>query len=205
MARPARRVSPRQAAKFQTAAEKSIANQIRRDAEKKLARGIQEFAVKSMNTLAQEGPAWTGEFSASWGFAPEGRVPQTPGTTGKIYKYTKNDVPVRDVERFIRDGVTRFNIVNTAPHAGIATDQEEGKFMPPAEHPAPIGDVVKFGTGRPRDEHLRWQITDVADRPGEDVTSQITAEKDWFSTYVQGGGLQQDLSTGFSFGFERAQ
>lgn len=202
MVRRAGRVSSKRAAGYQAAAEKRIANQIRREAERKLARGIQEFAVKSMNTLAQKGPAWTGEFSASWGFAPEGRTPQTPGTTGRIYKYTRNDVPVRDVERFIRDGVTRFSIVNTAPHAAIATDEEEAIFRPPSYFPAPIGDVVAFGTSRPRDEHLRYQIMY---REGDDVTSQITAEKDWFATYLKGGGLQQDLATGFSFGFERAQ
>jgi len=196
--RRARRVSSRQAARFQAAAEKSIANQIRRDAERKLARGIQEFAVRSMNTLAQEGPAWTGEFSASWGFAPEGRTPNTPGTTGRIYKYTKNDVPVRDVERFVRDGVTRFSIVNTSPHAAIATDQEEAMFFPPENQPAPIGDVVAFGTSRPSTEHLRYQIRY---NEGEDVTSQITAEKDWFTTYLRAGGLQQDLNTGFTRGF----
>lgn len=205
MARRAQRISSTQAAKFKAAAEKSIANQIEKEVSKKLARGIQEFAVRSMNELAKQGPAWTGEFSASWGFAPEGRTPQTPGITGKIYKYTRNDVPVRDVERFIRDGVTRFNIVNTSPHAAIATDQEEAKFKPPSEDSVPIGDVVKFGTGRPSGEHFRWQIEDVADNPGEDVTSQITAEKDWFTNYLKGGGLQKDLSTGFSFGFERAQ
>lgn len=200
--RRAGRVSSRRAAGYQAAAEKSIANQMRRDAERALARGIQEFAVKSMNSLAQEGPAWTGEFSASWGFAPEGRTPETPGTTGRIYKYTRNDVPVRDVQRFIRDGVTRFSIVNTSPHAAIATDEEEAMFRPPSDFPAPIGDVVAFGTSRPSTEHLRYQIRY---EEGEDVTSQITAEKDWFTTYLKGGGLQQDLATGFSFGFERAQ
>lgn len=200
--RRARRATPRQASAYRAAAEKSIGNQIRRDIENKLARGIQGFAVKSMNELAQRGPAWSGEFSASWGFAPEGRTPNTAGTTGKIYKYTKNDVPVRDVQRFVRDGVTRFSIVNTSPHAAIATDQEEGVFAPPANQPAPIGDVVKFGTGRPSDEHFRWQIRDVAENPGEDVTSQITAEKDWFATYLRGGGLQQDLNTGFTREFK---
>ena len=202
MARRAGRITSAQAAKFKAAAEKSIANQIEKETNKRLARGIQEFAVRSMNELAKQGPAWTGEFSASWGFAPEGRTPQTPGTTGKIYKYTRNDVPVRDLERFIRDGVTRFNIVNTSPHAAIATDQEEATFRPPSEDSVPIGDVVKFGTSRPSTEHFRYEIRY---EEGEDVTSQITAERDWFKTYLEGGGLQKDLRVGFSFGFERAQ
>lgn len=198
--RRAGRISSAKASKFRAAAEKSIASQIERDIDKKVARGIQEWAVQSMNTLAQAGPAWTGEFSASWGFAPEGRTPSTPGTTGKIYKYTKNDVTLREVQAFVRDGVTRFSIVNTSPHAAIATDQEEARFFPPEGFPAPIGDVVAFGTSRPSTEHLRYEIRY---EEGEDVTSQITAEQDWFTTYLEGGGLQQDLNIGFTRGFTR--
>lgn len=154
--------------------------------------------MRSMNNLAQAGPAWSGEFSASWGFAPEGVTPNTPGTTGRIYKYTKNDVSLRDVERYIRDGVTRFSIVNTAPHAAIAIDEEEAMFAPPAYQIDPIGTNIQYGTGRPSSEHPRWQIRN---EPGEQITSQITAPKDWFPNYVKGGGLQGDLSRAFSVSF----
>ena len=198
--RRARRVSSRQAAGFQAAAEKSIANQMRRDAERKLARGIQEFAVRSMNTLAQEGPAWTGEFSASWGFAPEGRTPNTPSTTGRIYKYTKNDVTVRDVERFIRDGVTRFSIVNTSPHAAIAIDEEKGVFKNDGSTPLKEREL---GSGRDQPS-LRYDIGEIVTQESESSASR-TADPDWYATYLLGGGLQKDLSAGFSFGFERAQ
>lgn len=198
--RRARRVSSRQAARFQAAAEKSIANQIRRDAERRLARGIQEFAVNSMNTLAQKGPAWTGEFSASWGFAPEGRTPNTPGTTGRIYKYTKNDVPVRDVERFVRDGVTRFSIVNTSPHAEIAIDEEKGVFKNDGSTPLKEREL---GSGRDQPS-LRYDIGEIVTQESESSASR-TADPDWYTTYLLGGGLQKDLSVGFSFGFERPQ
>ena len=197
--RRARRATARQSAAAAAKAEKSIAVQLEKDVRKKVARGLQEFAVKSMNTLAQQGPAWTGEFSASWGFAPEGRTPQTPGTTGRIYRYGRKDVPVRDLERFLKDGVTRFSIANTAPHAGIATDEVESMFSPPEFQIDPIGENISYGTGRPDQEHLRWQI---ANDPGEDITSQITAEKDWFPNYLRGGKFQKDLNDGFSFGFE---
>ena len=79
-----------------------------------MAKGIQGFAVKSMNSLAQAGPAWTGEFSASWGFAPAGMTPSTPGSTGEIHRYTKNDVTLRDVTAYLKDGRDRFVIVNTS-------------------------------------------------------------------------------------------
>jgi hypothetical protein len=198
--RSARRISSTQAAKFKASAEKSIANQAKKDVEKKLARGIQEFAVRSMNTLAQEGPAWTGEFSASWGFAPEGRTPNTPGITGRIYKYTKNDVLLRDVQRFIADGVTRFSIVNTSPHAAIAIDEEKGVFKNDGSTPLKEREL---GSGRDQPS-LRYDIGEIVTQESESSASR-TADPDWYATYLLGGGLQKDLSSGFSFGFERAQ
>ena len=198
--RRARRATPRQASAYRAAAEKSIGNQIRRDIENKLARGIQGFAVKSMNELAQRGPAWSGEFSASWGFAPEGRTPNTAGTTGKIYKYTKNDVPVRDVQRFVRDGVTRFSIVNTSPHAAIAIDEEKGVFKNDGSTPLKEREL---GSGRDQPS-LRYDIGEIVTQESESSASR-TADPDWYTTYLLGGGLQKDLSAGFSFGFERAQ
>lgn len=200
MVRRARRISSTQAAKFKAAAEKSITNQIEKEVNKKLARGIQEFAVRSMNELAKRGPAWTGEFSASWGFAPEGRTPQTPGTTGKIYKYTRNDVPVRDVERFVRDGVTRFNIVNTSPHAAIAIDEEKAVFKNDGKTPLK---EQEFGSGRDQPS-LRYDIGELVG-PESSPSASRTADPDWYFTYLLGGGLQKDLNVGFSFGFERAQ
>ena len=198
MARRAQRVSSAQAAKFKAAAEKSIASQIEKELNKKLARGIQEWAVQTMNSLAEQGPAWTGEFSASWGFAPEGRTPQTPGTTGKIYKYTRNDVPVRDVERFVRDGVARFSIVNTSPHAAITTDEEKAVFKNDGKTPLK---EQEFGSGRDQPS-LRYDIGELVG-PESDSSASRTADPDWYSTYLLGGGLQKDLNTGFTRGFER--
>lgn len=196
--RRARRASASQRARNTARAQQRGLQELADNARKATARAIQDFAVRSMNSLAQAGPAWSGKFSASWGFAPEGVAPNTPGTTGRIYRYTKNDVSLRDVERYIRDGVTRFSIVNTAPHAAIAIDEEEATFFPPAYQIDPIKTNIEYGTGRPSTEHLRWQIRN---EPGEDITSQITAPKDWFPNYVKGGGLQGDLSKAFAVSF----
>lgn len=210
MVRRAGRQTPSQLAKRRAVAEGILARETRKNTERALARGIQEFAVRSMNSLAEAGPAWTGEFSASWGFAPAGVTPNTPGTTGRVYRYTRSNVPVRDVERHIRNGVTRFNIVNTSPHASIAVDEDEGLFRPVAG--GPIKEPVEEGWGRPEDPHMRWQIGQTPrsaknsryEGELEEPNSQITAEKDWFETYRRAGQLQRDLSAGFTFGFESA-
>lgn len=165
-----------------------------------MAKGIQGFAVKSMNSLAQAGPAWTGEFSASWGFAPAGMTPSTPGSTGEIHRYTKNDVTLRDVTAYLKDGRDRFVIVNTSEHAALATDEEEGYFFPST--PLPIKPPVEEGWGRPDTAHLRFQIRsspkmDKVTGEDEEPTSMITAEKYWYQKYTKGGELQNDLNIGF--------
>lgn len=197
--RPARRATPsslaRTRSQIKRREEEELAAQIRTS----LAKGIQGFAVKSMNSLAEMGPAWTGEFSASWGFAPEGMTPSTPGTTGKIYRYSKSDVPLRDVTRYLRDGYTKFIIANTSEHAAIAIDEEEAFFFPST--PLPIKPPVQEGWGRPEDAHLRFQMrtSPKISRDGteEEPTSMITAEKYWYQTYLRGGHLQNDLNIGF--------
>lgn len=199
MVRRAGRQTPGRLARTRAQAEGILARETKKLIDRAQAAGVQEFAVRSMNSLAQAGPAWSGEFSASWGFAPAGRTPSTPGVTGGIYRYTKNDVPIRDVERYIRDGVTRFSILNTAPHADIAIDEERSVFRA-------IGTPVKeqeFGVGRPVPGY-RYDInsvdtSDMTGRPSKGASR--TAPQDWFEDYTQGGGLQRDLSTGFSIGF----
>jgi hypothetical protein len=180
-----------------------IAKQIGRDINKKLAQAIQESAVEITNGLAEAGPAWTGTFSSAWDVVPAGGQGKPPRGGGRVYRYDRRNFPVSRFQRSLERGNNRFEIVNTAPHAAIALDQEEDIFAPPADQPYPVGDVVKFGTGRPRGEHLRYEISDVADNPDEEVTSQITAEKDWFPTYSAGGALSRDLRVGVDRAFVR--
>lgn len=185
-------------------AEQSIARNVEKDIRRKLARGIQDFAIRSMNNLAQAGPAWTGEFSQSWVFVSEGGSAQSPAAGGRIGigKYNRNDVPVRQVERYLKDGRDRFQILNTSEHALIAIDAQESKFAPPLDQLDPVKLPVDYGTGRPSREHLRGEIYNKSD---EEITSQITAELDWFPNYLQGGQLQEDLKNGVRAGFNSNQ
>lgn len=207
MVRRARRQSPARVARTRAQAKSIQARETQKVFDRALAKGIQEFAVQSMNNLAQAGPAWSGEFSASWGFAPEGVTPSTPGVTGGIYRYGKSDVSLRYIENLIREGRERYVIVNTAEHASIAVDQEESLFYPVSG--GPVKEPVEEGWGRPDDPHLRFQIRRtprMARNPRyegemEEPNSKITAEPDWFARYLQDGRLQQDLATGFSRGF----
>lgn len=196
--RRAGRARAGQSARNLASVERSAAAQIKRDAQRAIARTIQEFAVSSMNELAEIGPAWSGEFSASWGFAPEGQTPQsiTAGATGRIKKYTKNDVPVRRVEQYIKNGVSRFNIVNTSDHAAIAIDEEKAVFENPGFSPIK---QQEFGAGRDQPS-LRYDIGPSVDPSF--ATASRTADQDWFVTYVVGGGLQKGLNAAFAKEFK---
>lgn len=204
MVRRARRRTPRETAILARTIAKGLAAEAARDARRALAKSIQEFAIKSMNGLAQAGPAWTGEFSQSWVFVSENEPAQSLTAGGRIGigKYSKQDAPLQKIESALKNEKYRFQIVNTSQHAAIAIDEEEAMFAPPKDQLDPIKVPVQFGIGRPDQEHPRWQIKDISDAgPDDEITSQITAERDWFTTYIKGGPLQKDLSDGVRAGF----
>lgn len=199
--RRARRATASELARYR----KNIENSATREAEAKLRRTtalmVQAFAVEAMNGLAQAGPAWTGEFSQSWVFGAEGfsaGYGLTAGARNGIGRYNKNDAPLRRIESDLKQGKTIFQLVNTSEHASIAIDSEPAKFSPPPDAPDPVKIPVEYGTGRPKNEHPRWELRN---KSGENITSQITAERDWFSTYINGGQLQKNLSDSVSLSF----
>lgn len=147
-----------------------------------------EASVRIMNSLAEQGPLWSGEFASSWYAVPVGQSPGGPRRQGggALYRYDLRNVPKA---RLQASRPTLFQIINGAPHAGIAMDFETAVFK--AES-APIG---KVETGRRSQPSRRGAIGS-----GE-VNARRTAPLDWYLTYVNGGGLQSDLALGVSKGF----
>ncbi len=184
--------------------EKSLAKQLMKNIERKVAQGIQQFAITSMNALVEVGPAWSGEFSASWRFIPEGGDPGGPGQDGKIYTYSKKDARVTTIEKYIRSGITKFQIVNTALHANIAIDAEVGVLRRDLAEargwPEPLK-TPELGDER-NNPDLRFQIGGSFSGGFDDAPASRTAEPDWYYTYILAGGLQRDLGRGFSVGFK---
>lgn len=187
--------------------EKSIAQDLMRQINTELAKQIRNAGVEICNGLSEAGPAWSGEFSASWDIVPAGgsprqrRIPEL----SSVYEYTYRNFPLKIFEKALESRqATVFNIVNTAPHAAEALDMVEGNFYRPAD--PPIKNFVGEGF-RPYDfaegaqvEHYRYQLSQAPryDAKGNPIEfdSAITAEKDWFPTYARGGGLQRDLARG---------
>jgi hypothetical protein len=177
-----------------------LAKQVQQDLTPFIARGVRNAAVEIVNGLVEAGPAWSGEFSRSWHVVAPGEKPPGRQRAGDdIYEYSYRNFQLSKFEKALNRGgrSIKFEIINTAPHADIAIDAEEGTFYQ-------IGQPLKpqtEGGPRPRDEngqigHLRYQIGSLG--YGEESSSSITAPQDWFETYVR-SVMQSDLARGFRF------
>lgn len=196
-------------------AEEEYAGQLRRE----IGRALQAAAIETMNGLSNAGPAWSGQFSASWRFVPEGASGGEPGPEGSVYRYTKNDLTITTVERYMKGGrtgpstklaeVTKFQIVNTAQHANLAIEGEVGNFRRDIAQskgwPEPLKDpsrVSPYGLGLERDNPgYRYEIGPEFNGSFNESGSSMTAEQDWYITYTRGGKLDFDLKRGFEIGF----
>ena len=144
-------------------------------------------AVNIMNDLAEAGPEWSGEFQDSWVAVPFGKA--ASGSTGGGYPYSLNDVPKLSTSIKETARVKKFEIVNTQPYAEYALDLKEGLFKGIGN---PAGDVVKTGS-RP----TPGRRGDVSGIGG----ARSTAPLDWYTSYLNGGGMAKALQDGVTFGF----
>jgi hypothetical protein len=182
--------------------EKSIAKKLAKDINRAIARGVQGAALQVMNGLVEAGPAWSGEFSASWRFVPYGESGGGAGPAGGVYKYTKKNLIITTVERYINSGINKFQFVNTSDHANIAIDLEESVFI----HKGSPVKPNQFTGWRPTNEngdqtpHLRGDLDGATFHDGTEGSA--TAPLDWYITYTKGGGLSVDLGRGFSAEFK---
>ena len=165
-------------------------SELNRDLRRRTQSAARHAAAEIMNDLAKAGPVWSGEFANSW-------VANAPGVgSGKqgSFPYTIRDTPALPDTIAATERNPKLVITNTTDYAMQAMDLEEGKFYNPGT--APKGPVVLEGkrTGRMR--------TDISST-GEEPTSRATAPRDWFITYVNGGGLQKSLANGVKIAFAR--
>ena len=144
-----------------------------------------EACVDIMNSLAEKGPAWTGAYSSAWYALAPGASPGGSRATGRIYKYDLRNVPK---QRFKK--VASYTIANGMDYAGQAQDLEP--FDPESY---PTSEAIK---------PTKPGIRPVGGKRGELSSGKgnlSTAPLDWYLTYVNGGLLKKDLSSGASRGF----
>ena len=167
----------------------SALGQLNRDLRRKIQSAARHAAAEIMNDLAVAGPNWSGEFANSW-------IADAPGVgagSDGAYPYTIRNTPTLPdtVAAVARN--PKLLISNTTSYALQAMDLEEGIFINPGTEPQ--GDVVLEGkrVGRMR--------TDIVS--SEEPTARATAPQDWFTTYVNGGAMQNSLAAGVKIAFAR--
>ena len=146
-----------------------------------------EACVDIMNSLAEQGPIWTGAYSSAWYALAPGDSPGGARSTGRKYKYDLRNVPK---QRFKKVG--GYTITNGVDYAGQAQDLEP--FDPDGY---PESEPIK-------PERVKRGIRPVGGKRGElgpGSNNRSTAPLDWYLTYVNGGSLKKDLSNGASRGF----
>jgi len=160
-----------------------------KDIEDATRRAAQSAAVQIMNGLAKAGPAYTGKFSSAWYAVPKGSSVGGPRGSGRIYTYTKRNVPLA---RF--KAGTWYEIKNGSDYAAEAMDLVP--YIPEVfRRQAPVK-PQQYGS-RPE-----------GGRRGEVSGSggnTSTAPLDWWARYNAAGQLQADLAQGFRAGFGSAK
>lgn len=153
-------------------------------------KGAATAAVEIMNDLVKAGPAYTGDFAASWHTVAFGNSPGAPRQSSGLYNYTLRNVPKT---KFKSTGL--YSIVNSSPYADEAMDLRPFT-KPNAPLPERTINNKEITTGKRKEGSTRGQL-----EGSGNATS--TAPSDWWVTYGRGGGLSTSLTKGFRNGFKQ--
>ena len=150
--------------------------------------GPRRVAERTVRELQQTGPSWTGKFSNSWQIETPLNVTKGTGQPGEPVSIYAPTVTGRLVTKSVLslDKVT-FRISNFSPYTAEATDLVQSTFKRPT--PVPLTQL-----GR-----KKWEQSGVTRLPNT-YRGQIdggrpnggasrTADRDWFTTYANGGAL----------------
>tara|TARA_R100001015_G_C4587566_1_gene143361 strand:- start:489 stop:1049 length:561 start_codon:yes stop_codon:yes gene_type:complete len=149
--------------------------------------------VQTMNSLAQNGPAWTGAFSSAWYAVPSGKKPGGPRAIGGIYNYTLRNIPKTRFKTG-ENSIRLYEIVNGMSYASIALDLDPFIY---ASKGFNYGDPIKpvVNSGLRKEGGKRGEIT------SSKGNNNSTAPFNWYRTYAGGGGLKKDFKIGANLGF----
>lgn len=144
-----------------------------------------QAAVAVMNDLAEKGPAYSGEFRDNWRALAIGD--SAGGGGAGAYPYQISDVPNLKITRKSVERVKVFEIINVSPYALYAMDIIPGKWITP-EGVTPKGGV-EFGVlyGK-RYGRFRGEV-----EKDPEARRVSTAEKDWYTNYVNGGAMSDQV------------
>lgn len=163
-----------------------------RDIQGLVAKAARHAAVNVMNDLAEAGPLWSGRFQDSW------VATSAQGSTGSgSYPYSLSSVPeiklsLAEARSALLPGGLTYTIKNTQPYAAYALDLQEGEFRGVDFAGPPEGKIFAQGTrGNGKPPAIRGDVK--TDAEGKAIS---TAPMDWYTTYINGGGMAKALELG---------
>lgn len=167
-------------------------HQMSKDMRKAVAESLRSATRKVISELQEQGPNYSGQFKAKWFSQAEGRGNKVFASVG---------VP-RFTDEQLKKGTPAILIGNSAPYAQEAMDLMPGIFRSQAQDPNKEPVAVGKRVGR-----MRGQVRDLPSSDIEDIVkngrkpSFSTAEPNWFTTYMEGGGFDKAFKQGAKTGF----
>lgn len=173
-------------------AARGFANPLRQmssDIRKAVGESLREATRRVISELQEAGPAYSGNFRSKWYSQVEGRGSRVFFSVG-VPRFTDDQ---------LRRGVPTILIGNTAPYAQEAMDLIPGTFI--RQEDGPIKSPVSIGlrTGRFRGDVKDASFDEMIGKGKKPAIS--TAEKNWFTTYMEGGGFSNAFRQGARTGF----
>lgn len=175
-------------------APRGFANELRNlapDIRKAAGEALRSGAREILSDLHKISPAYSGQFRRLWYSQVEGRGNKVFASVG-VPRFTDDQ---------LKKGAPTILIGNTSPYAQEAMDLIPGDFQRQEEGPikSPVAVGARVGKFR----------GDVVDMPMEALVESgkkpaiSTAESDWYSTYMEGGGFSNAFKQGARSGFIR--
>ena len=161
------------------------------DIRKAVGEGLRSATRQILSELQDAGPAYSGKFRSLWYSQVEGRGNKVFASVG---------VP-RFSEQQLAKGAPTILLGNTAPYAQEAMDLIPGKFERQEDGPIKSPVAVGVRVGRFRGEVADVPMEALADMGKKPAIS--TAELNWYSTYMNGGGFSRAFKQGSKSGFIR--
>jgi len=165
------------------------------DIRKAAAEALRGATRQIISDLQELGPDYSGDFKRRWYSQVEGRSNKVFASVG---------VPRFTDQQLKRGGAPTILIGNTSPYAQEAMDLIPGRFISQEDDPNKAPVSMGKRTGRKRGQVRDLPSDDIAEiyRSGKKPAIS-TAEPDWYSTYMEGGGFDKAFKQGAKTGFIR--
>lgn len=162
------------------------------DMRRAVAESLRSATRQVISELREAGPDYSGKFKARWYSQVEGRSAKVFASTG---------VPRFTDEQLKRGGAPTILIGNSSPYAQEAMDLIPGTFIRQEESPNKAPVAIGRRTGKLRGDVQDMSTEDIIESGKGPAIS--TAERQWYTTYMEGGAFSRAFRQGARSGFIR--